>query len=490
MFRLYAILILSFYFSNVNYSQDEVQNLVSALLAETPIEEDLQELCDDIGGRVTGSSANEKAVEWAYSKFADAGVRVKKDPFEMPILWLSKGSSCRINEIDFEPLVVSKYNTIPGEYSGKLIYVGMGTAADFDAIGNEKIKDQFLLVESDLCLDINGLFAEYAHATNVEMEAYHRGAKGIIFMSSRPNKVLYRFLTAMVTQDNIIPQLVMAREDAMRCVRAIESGKELSVHMTIAAKTGPAFTSHNVIGEIKGSEKPDEVVIIGSHLDSWAMGTGANDNGCNVNMMIDIARQMKRLGIKPKRTIRFALWNGEEQGYFGSWDYTKDHEAQLDKHIMTLSVDIGSGAIDGFFTNGRAELVPIVEEVLKPVSELGTFSQINAPIVGTDNFDFMLQGVPNLVASHLPQVYGQNYHASTDTYDKVDLKQLKINSAVVGALTLGFANLSDEKASTLPQQKRAAIQKIFDDFDLEFTMRMFDVWEPWVNETRGMKSRK
>jgi len=402
---------------------------------------------------------------------------------------LSKGSSCRINEIDFEPLVVSKYNTIPGEYSGKLIYVGQGTTADFDAIGDEAIKGHFLLVESDLCLDINGLFAEYAHATNVEMEAYHRGAKGIIFMSSRPNKVLYRFLTAMVTQDNIIPQLVMAREDAMRCVRAIQSRKELTVNMTIAAKTGPAFTSHNVIGEIKGSESPDEVVIIGSHIDSWALGTGANDNGCNVNMMIDIARQMKKLDIKPKRTIRFALWNGEEQGYFGSWDYTLDHEDQLDKHVMALSVDIGSGAINGFFTNGRAELLPVVKEVLLPVSELGEFSQINAPIVGTDNFDFMCQGVPNLVASHLPQVYGQNYHASTDTYDKVDLKQLKKNSAIVAALTLGFANLSDETAASLPQQNRAEVQKIFDEFDLEFTMRMFDVWEPWANETRGIKSR-
>ena len=84
------------------------------------------------------------------------------------------------------------------------------------------------------------------------------------------------------------------------------------------------------------------------------MGTGANDNGANVCLMIDIARQMKELGIQPKRTIRFALWNGEEQGYFGSWSYTLDNLNTLDKHKMALSVDIGSGAITGFFTNGRA----------------------------------------------------------------------------------------------------------------------------------------
>ena len=489
MSRIIISLLFIVLFSTISFTQDDVTSLVGSLLADTPLEEDLQELCDDIGGRVTGSIANEKAVEWAYQKFQEAGVTVEKDPFEMPILWLSEGSSCTINEIDFEPLVVSKYNITPGSYSGELIFVGKGTTEELDAIGDAALNGQFLLVESDLCLDINALFAEYAHATKVEMEAYHRGAQGIIFMSSRPNKVLYRFLTSMVTADNIIPQLVMAREDAMRCIRSIRKGKKLTVNMTIAAKTGPAFTSHNIIGEIKGSEKPEEIVVIGAHIDSWALGTGANDNGGNVNVMIDIARQMRKLDIKPKRTIRFALWNGEEQGYFGSWDYTLDHESELDKHIMALSVDIGSGAINGFFTNGRAELLPIVQKVLAPVSALGDFSHVNAPIVGTDNFDFMLQGVPNLVANHMPQVYGQTYHATSDTYDKVDLRQLKINSAIIGALALGFANLPDDDAATLTQQNRTEVQKIFDEFNLEFTMRMFDVWEPWVNEERGLKSK-
>ena len=114
-------------------------------------------------------------------------------------------------------------------------------------------------------------------------------------------------------------------------------------------------------------------------------------------MMIDIARQMKKYNIRPKRTIRFALWNGEEQGYFGSWAYTKDHKKELDNHIMALSIDIGSGALSGFFTNGEEKLVAAVDEVLKPVAGLGDFTQLNVPIVGTDNFDFMLQGIGNLV---------------------------------------------------------------------------------------------
>jgi len=154
---------------------------------------------------------------------------------------------------------------------------------------------------------------------------------------------------------------------------------------------------------------------------------------------------------------------------------------------MALSVDIGSGAIIGFFTNGRSELLAILDKVLQPVTGLSNFSHIDAPVVGTDNFDFMLQGVPNLVAVHKPQLYGPNYHASSDTYDKVDLKQLKMNSAIIGALTIGFANLTDSEAEILNQQSRDEIQSIFDKNNLEFTMRMFNVWESWISKERGRK---
>ena len=484
MYKTIAFLLLTI--PMVCFSQDDASKLAAVLLGETPLEEDLQELCDDIGGRVTGSVSNEKSVEWAYDKFKDAGVSVKKDGFQMPSLWLGKSTTITIEGSEFSPNVVSKYHSPKGQYSGELINVGRGSKSELDAIGNSRLKGNFILVEMDICFDIDGLFAEYAHAASVEFEAVERGVQGIVFMSSRPNKLLYRFISAKAA-DNNMPQLVMAREDAQRCTRILNTGKIMKIKVTIDAETGDAFMSENVIGEIKGTEKPDEVIIIGAHLDSWAMGTGANDNGANVCMMIDIARQMKRMNIRPKRTVRFALWNGEEQGYYGSWDYTKDNLSSLDKHKMALSVDIGSGAIIGFFTNGRSELIPILDKVLQPVTGLSNFSHIDAPVVGTDNFDFMLQGVPNLVAVHKPQLYGPNYHASSDTYDKVDLKQLKMNSAIIGALTIGFANITDSEAENLNQQSRDEIQSIFDKNNLEFTMRMFNVWEPWISKERGRK---
>ena len=466
------------------FGQNDVHRLVAKMLGETPIEEDLQELCDKIGGRVTGSKANVKSVEWGLQKFQSAGVTVKKEAFSMPSLWLEKSTTAKVSgAIDFEPMVVAKYQSPPGKYQGQLIFVGNGTAEDFAKVKTQ-VAGNFVLVEQDLCFNIDGLFAEYNAAAHAEIQAKKHGAKGIVFMASRPKGLLYRFIT-MKTTDNEMPQIVMAREAAKRCIRILENEK-LNIEINIDAKTDSEYISNNVIAEIKGSEKPEEVVIIGAHLDSWALGTGANDNGCNVAMMIDLARQMKELGIRPKRTIRFALWNGEEQGYFGSWAYTKDHLKEMDNHLMAISIDIGSGGITGFFTNGNEQLVKVVDELLEPVAGLGDFTNINAPIVGTDNFDFMLQGVGNLVGAHKPQVYGQNYHASSDTFDKVDLKSLKRNSAIVGAVILGFANM-DEKDITWKRQTRPEIQQMFEQFDLEFTMRMFNVWESWLSGERGRK---
>ncbi len=487
---LTSFLFMTFQLLNAQSSsaEQDLNTLIQAMLAESPMESDLKELCDQIGGRVTGSEANQLAINWAYEKFSEAEVDAHMDPFEMPSLWLAESTSMLINGAQipsFKVNAVSKYQTPPGTYKGPLVYVGAGTDLDFEA-NNDDLSEAFVFVDADICLDINGLFKEYTDAAIAEINARKRNAKGIIFMSSRPNKLLYRFITTK-TSDNKLPQFVMAREDAKRCIRLIEEGLSLDVSIECKAQKGETFISENVIAEIKGTTYPEEVIIIGAHIDSWALGTGANDNACNVSMLIDIARQMKKLNIQAKRTIRFALWNGEEQGYFGSWHYTKTHQDQLNNHKMALSVDIGSGDIIGFFTNGRDDLIPFVDQCLASVDNIGNYLNINNPIVGTDNFDFMLEGIPNLVAIHKPATYGLNYHASSDTYDKVDLVALNKNSAIVAALTLNWANADPASLESFKRQNRSEIQSMFEKHQLEFTMRMFNVWEPWINGSRGIK---
>lgn len=463
---------------------DDLPRLLQAMLADTPIEEDLRELCDEIGGRASGTTANLRSVEWGVATFTEAGVPVVTEQFMMPALWLEKSARAAVTgDLTFQARIAAMPYSAGTDAEGitaELVNVGAGSSEDFVWAGPH-IKDKFILVETEELSDINGLFKEYADAAAIEERAYTAGVRGIVYMGSRKDILLYRHNASRGIR-NSLPMVSMARVDAQRCARALRAGESLSLTLMLDIDSAGPYPLDNVLGEIPGGDRKDEVVIIGAHLDSWDLGTGANDNGCNVAMMIDLARQMKRLGIVPRRTIRFALWNGEEQGLYGSMGYTQRHSAEMDKHVMAMSIDIGSGRINGFFTGGRPEVYAMTQKVLEPIKGLGPFTNVDVPIVGTDNFDFMMHGVGNLVANHEPQVYGPTYHAASDTYDKVDLQSLKINSAIVAAVTLGFAN-----ADQIPygRQSREEINRLVSSTDLEEQMRMFGIWDQWEEGKRG-----
>jgi hypothetical protein len=463
---------------------DGVDRLVAAVLGHTPMMADLEELTDEIGGRVTGSEANRRAVAWAADKFREAGVKFLTEKFEMPSQWQEKSVRVGITgDVSFEASAVAKPFSIGADgLEALLLDGGTGSEEDFDRLG-DTAQDAWVLVETDILDDeigLHGLFTEYTVAAEVERRAFAAGAVGVVFMSSRPKNLLYRLFASQGVA-NSHPLLVMEREDSKRALRLIRAGHDLSLKASIDVDRGYAYTAANVIGEIPGSERPEEIVLFGAHLDSHDLGTGALDNGVNVCMLIDIARQITALGLQPKRTIRFALWNGEEQGMVGSWKYTEQHESELGDHIVAASFDIGSGRTSGFFTGGRPDLVPLVDASLEPVSGLGPFQQIDAALVGTDNFDFMIEGVPNLVAIQADANYASNYHAESDTFDKVDQQQARLNAAVAAAVIWGFAN-GDER---LPRQSSAEIETVVQTFGLEESMRNFGIWPDWESGARG-----
>lgn len=466
---------------------DDVDALVGAMLGNTPIIDDLKSLTDSIGGRVTGSPSNSAAVTWALARFKQADVVATAEEFEMPSQWQELEASANVSgDISFAARVVAKpFSTgTDGSLSAPLVDGARGTADDFDRLA-EMAHEAWVLVETAVLDDnigLAGLFAEYGSAAATAQLAIDAGVAGIVFMSSRPKNLLYRL--PMLSSKDKLPILVMERENAERALRLLRAGNSLTLQATIEIDGGYAYQSSNVIGEIRGSSRPDEIVLLGAHLDSYDLGTGALDNGANVTMLIDIARQIRRLGLQPERTIRFALWNGEEQGFFGSWQYTERHEDELDNHVMAASFDIGTGRITGFFTGGRPGLPAIVDQQLAPVAGLGPFQQVDIPLVGTDNFDFMIEGVPNLIAAQADANYASNYHAASDTFDKVDQQQLKLNSAIAAALVWGFANTEDR----LPRQTHDDIDALINATDLEQQMRNFGVWEDWASGIRGRQS--
>ncbi|HTC25352.1 MAG TPA: M28 family peptidase [Gemmatimonadales bacterium] len=467
-------------------SNHDAAALVAAFTEDTPLLRDLAELTDQIGGRATGSAANARAADWAVARFKQAGVSARKEPFTVPRRWLERSARARIqgDGVDFSVRVAAMPFSAPTPTAGAkapLLDAGAGAETDFKRLG-ARAKGSFLLIEQSILTDIDGLFREYAESYHIEQRAFAAGAAGVVYMGSRPNDLLYRHNVSIASK-NTRPMIVMERDAAARALRMLRSGKALTLTEYLDLDVGGSYESWNVVGEIRGSARPEEIVLLGAHLDSWDLGDGALDNGANAMMVVDVARQIVRLGLKPARTIRFVLWSGEEQGFFGSLGYTRAHAAELDRHLITMTHDIGCGRINGYFTNGRADVLAPLERALEPVRGLGPFTQVNAPVVGTDNFDFMLQGVANLIANQESASYGPNYHARSDTFDKCDPQQLRLNAAVAAAVTWGFAQM-DVK---LPRQSRAQLEELMRTTDLADQMKMFAVWDGWADGTRGRK---
>jgi len=466
------------------HADDDVQRLIAALLSDTPVINDLQELTDTIGGRVTGTDANRDAVIWAVDTLRQAEVAVTTEDFQLPAFWDESYVAATVSgDTEFRVDAIAKpFSVGATEMTATLVDAGFGTAADFERLGDEAA-GAWALIETPVLDDdvgLGGLFGLYGDAYRVETNAAAAGVAGILTMSPYPKNLVYRQFASQ-GPDNSIPLLVAAREDAKRALRLLRAGENLTLTATIGVNQQTEITSTNVIAEIPGTSRAEEIVLFGAHIDSHDLGTGALDNGVNVVMLINIARQMTRLGLQPERTIRFALWNGEEQGLVGSWKYTEQHADELDNHVVATSFDIGSGRTTGFFTGGHAELGAMLDRYLAPVAALGPFQHAPVPVVGTDNYDFMMQGVPNLIAIQSDANYASNYHAESDTFDKVDQKQMRLNSAIAAAVIWGFANDSER----LPRQSRAEIEAMISNSDLEQQMKNFAVWDEWTAGTRG-----
>jgi Zn-dependent M28 family amino/carboxypeptidase len=200
---------------------------------------------------------------------------------------------------------------------------------------------------------------------------------------------------------------------------------------------------YNTVAEIRGSEKPGEVVILGAHLDSWDLGQGVTDNGTGSMVVLEAARALARSGLKRRRSIRFILFTGEEEGLLGSRAYAAAHAAEADSMQAVLVLDNGTGAITGQALQGRDELAGLWHDLLAPVASLGADSVRSASKTGTDHLSFLPYGVPGFNFDQLPRGYFHTHHSQSDTYDKAIPDDLKQAAAVMAVTAYELANLKE-----------------------------------------------
>jgi carboxypeptidase Q len=462
--------------------------ILPQVMGSSPMAENLRQLTDEIGGRVTGTPEMAKAIDWAVAAFRAAGVDVHTEKYKFPVTWSEGETRLEIlGPEKFQVRLVAEGWSPPtpaGGIEANVVDVGPGAADDFAQAGGA-VKGAILLVSSEIGSTWEDLFNEYAIPPGIIDRAVKGGAVAILWMGARERLLLYRHTNAGEGQLDVIPQAVVAREDAMRLARAIAAAPgKLRVRFTMPNKVGGPIDQFNVIGEIRGYEKPDESVILGAHLDSWELGTGALDNGCNAAMVIEAARAIKATGLVPRRTIRFALFTGEEQGMFGSWQYVIAHRVELDKIRGVIIFDSGIGRVTGYSLSGRRDIRAGLEEILRPLSSWDLNHHTLDGDIGTDNWDFLLEGVPTMVANQDEANYLPNYHAASDTLDKVDMRELKINAVIAAVTAWGVADRAEPLGK---RYTRAEIDQELVDTGLDEKMKQQGVWELWQNGVHGRK---
>lgn len=480
-----ACLILLLTTPGATAAEDDLARLLGTILEPSPIEENLRQLTDEIGGRVSGSEANRRAVTWGADAFRKAGVeRVSTEAFELPVGWREGATRVEMTAPHlFTVRAVSTAWSPPtpaGGIEAPLLDLGFGTEADF-ARQADDLAGALLLVNRGVLATWDDLFAEYAGARRVIARAVAGGAAGILWISTKEHGVLYRHINTHGLID-ALPQAIVAREDGLKLARFAAAGNDIRVRLDLPNEKSGPFTAENVVAEIPGSDKADEIVAIGAHLDSWELGTGALDNGANCALVIEAARAILAAGIQPRRTLRFMLWNGEEQGLRGSRDYVRRHAGELDRFVAYMNIDGGVGPVLGFAIAGRPKVESALREVLEPLASWGVTENLMDTYGGSDHVDFLLQGIPILDANQPEANYLPNYHASSDTMDKVPIRDLKLNTAIMASTMLGIAQRDARLGARL---SRAEIEALIKETGFDQYLKDEGIWEDFLAGRRG-----
>ncbi|MBA4053579.1 MAG: aminopeptidase [Marivirga sp.] len=434
----------------------------------------LEEATSTIGHRLTGSENGSKAEEYVFNKFKEYGFEdVTYQNFEV-VAW-SRGDVAVMIDGDSVQAVTLGHSPVKADLTGELVDMGNGLEADYAAKPDAaKGKIAFFYIG---ILPGSPEGSRNLHRSEKTAIAIRHGAIGVIIYNQVDGGVMFTG-TASVTGDLLdIPAICISKEDGSALKEKLKT-KKVSAHITMSNHSDP-IKARNVVATIKGSEFPDEKILVGGHLDSWDLATGAIDNGIGSFSILDMGRAFKANNLRPKRTVQFIMFMGEEQGLLGSTfmvnQAVKDGSIENIKYMMNLDMTgnpIGinaGGKLDDstFFRNLGAEVVKIDTIFRNTITaELGLHS---------DHQPFMLEGVPILgLNGNLDRsIYGC-YHANCDDFKLVNKEHL-LNTARFGTMILyGLAN-----ASKLPASKMDATttKQFLIDNHLEEPLKLAGDWK-------------
>jgi len=476
-----VLLIVSFYsFAQSPTDIQPAANRLASSILTGPAMNTLRELTDGFGGRLSGSPAYEHSVEWAAAKFRSYGIKnVRLEAFTIPHGWQRGYAQAEMLAPLSRPLHVESLGWAPSTPTGGVeseVFRLTDPSESNIQTSLEKIKNHVVMLDMGKVSRENRFKAGQMARAAYPLLA-KAGAFAVLLPAREPNNIVNAHSTDWHADMAPLPLVDLGMEDAdlIRRALAAPNGRvriKLDVQNQVA---GPTIV-HNVIAEIPGSEQPDQWILIGAHLDSWDFGTGAQDNGTGVASVLDVARVFASLSPSPRRTVRFALWGGEEEGLIGSSKYVEAHTAELDKCVGVVNTDNGAGHPKGWKVEGRKDLA----EAMQPVSDsllqsMGAGDLSLEVTYDTDHGPFMLHGVPALDQEVDLTHYLEVHHKPSDTFDKVDPVDFRADTAIVAVTAYAIAQNPNPIA---PHLDHAAVGEIVKKASLEDMLKDAGAWTP------------
>ena len=430
---------------------------------------DLEYLTDVIGPRLTGTPAVRRANDWMAIKLREYGAdSVALEPWPFGIGWQRGPLTMRLLAPHQRWINAVSWAWAPGTNgptAGDVTYVDATTRSDFDRRFAGKLRGAWVMTgrpyprtnpdapnpRDSARVDSLRLALREQRYT-ADQRAFLSSLGALLQEQRIAGQIVdggkaFALLTMSGSPDDVakFPVVVVGNETFTEFHRLLGRGEPVRVEVNASNTFGrDTLMQWNTVGEIRGSERPDEIVLLGAHLDSWDIGTGATDNGTGAIAVLEAARllgALKASGVRPKRTIRFVLFTGEEQGLYGSQFYALAHASELPRFQAVLVLDNGTGRIQGMGLQGWDELRDLWTEMMRPVAGLGPFAVRSIFKTGTDHLAFLPAGIPSFNYDQLSRGYDHTHHSQVDVFDHTVPEDIAQAATVMAVNALELANL-------------------------------------------------